>query len=109
MEEGFQEVVGDEEYVVVRRQWNDWRTAKYRLSDVEDVRWDRFSGGVQAPAPQYFLHGYVRCDEAVEGEVAHSGMHGDCPHRIKACIVKKDNDKQVYQRLAEKAGPKPTK
>jgi hypothetical protein len=38
-----------------------------------------------------YLCGYVWCDAAVEGEVAHSCRHGEDPQRIKVCVVKKDN------------------
>lgn len=87
------------QFVRVRRQWNDWRKAKYRLEDLEHVHWSYMSGGVQAPTPRPFMHAYVRCDAAVEGEVAHSGTHGPCPHSIKVCIVQKDNSKSVIEAL----------
>ena len=61
--------VEDVRHVVVRRQWNDYRTAVYRAEDVSDVRWDIQSGGVGAVSPQPFLYGYVRCDAALSGEV----------------------------------------
>jgi len=96
-----------EQYVWVRRQWNDDMVAKYRLNDVDKVHWSTSSGGVMAPTPQPFLHGYVWCDAMVEGELAHSGVHGPCPHEIKVCIVRKDNDPDVFQMLQEAAGPKP--
>ena len=99
------EQAGD--FVVVRRHWNDWRLARYRLEDIWNVRWDTTSGGAQVPAPQPFLHGYVQCDAMVEGELSHSCMHGDGPHNIKVCVVKKDNPLNVYNRLVEQAGPKP--
>jgi hypothetical protein len=67
----------------VRRQWDDYRIALYSLEDLSRVHWSLTSGGVQAPAPQPFLHGYVQCDEAIEGELPHSGRHGPCPHSIK--------------------------
>jgi hypothetical protein len=94
--------------VWVRRQWNDYRKAKYRLTELKDVHWDRTSGGVWAPTPQPFLHAYVQCDGMVEGELAHSGQHGPCPHRVKVCIVKKDNSPAVFTELVRAAGPKPT-
>jgi len=97
----------NEAVVAVRRQWNGWEVAKYRLSDLSLVFWDTTSGGVRAPAPQPFLHGYVQCDEMIEGDVAHSCLHGDGPHRIKVCVVKKDNDPKVFAGLVEQAGPKP--
>jgi hypothetical protein len=94
----------------VRRQWNhsapDER-AKYRLADVKDVHWDWVSGGVWSASPQAFLYGYVQCDGMLEGDLAHSGQHGPCPHRIKVCIVKKDNASLLFSLLAARAGPKP--
>jgi hypothetical protein len=33
-------------------------------------------------------------------------MHGQCPHQIKVCIVRKDNDPGVYNDLCMIAGPK---
>jgi hypothetical protein len=93
--------------VRVRRQWNDWRQATYRLEDIQRVHWSDSSGGVMAPAPQFFLHGYVSCADALDGEVAHGGGHGGCPHLIKVCIIKKDNGPATFRMLAEQAGPKP--
>lgn len=98
----------DEQIVWVRRQWDDsWRKASYRPRDIWNIHWDWVGGGVQAPTPQPFLHGYVSCRGMLEGELAHSGSHGPCPHVIKVCIVKKDNPPSVFSRLAEAAGPKP--
>lgn len=94
------------EEVWVRRQWNDLRVAKYQLSGVERVHWGRISGGCKAIAPQSFLHGYVWCSGILEGELGHSCTHGPPPHRIKVCIVKKDNDANTYARLVALAGGK---
>lgn len=93
--------------VWVRRQYNDYRIAKYELNSIEGIHWDRVSGGVGAQTPQAFLHGYVSCDGMLEGELSHSGIHGPCPHQIKVCILKMDNDPKVYAQLKEQAGPKP--
>jgi hypothetical protein len=93
--------------VVVRRQWNDWRNATYRLTDLQDVHWDYLSGGVRASAPWPVLSAYVICDAALEGEVAHSGLHGACPHRIKVAIIQKDNARDVVALLRAQTGPKP--
>jgi len=89
----------DHETVWVRRQWNDWRQACFRLDDVEGLDFSDTSGGVVARAPRKFLHGYVACDAMLEGDLAHSCRHGNGPHRIKVCIVKKDNSKEVYAKL----------
>lgn len=91
----------------VRRQWNDYRTAKYRLDAIEGVHWDSISGGVNAVAIRPFLHAYVWCDAMLEGELAHSCAHGKGPHRIKVCIVKKDNDPDVFAQLVAQSGSQP--
>jgi hypothetical protein len=94
-------------FVVVRRQWDSWRQAKYRLADLGGAHWGQMSGGVGKRAPQPFIHGYVSCEGMVEGELDHSCMHGEGPHSIKVCIVRKDNDKATYSQLLEQVGPKP--
>jgi hypothetical protein len=85
----------------------DWRRALYRLSEIKNIHWAIVSGGVGARAPDYFLYGYVNCQAALEGEIAHSGTHGPCPHSIKVVILKKDNEPEVMRLLMEEAGPKP--
>ena len=97
-----------EDIVCIRRQWNDWQIASVELSKIENLQWDRFSGGVRVSAPQPFIHGYVWCTD-VDGDIAHSCSHGEGPHRIKVCILKKDNAPKVYRRLLETVGPKPKK
>jgi len=77
--------------VWVRRQWNDMRGAAYRLADLRNLHWSDTSGGVWARANRPYVHGYVWCDGAVKGEVAHSCRHGTAPHSIKVCIVAVDN------------------
>lgn len=97
-----------DEYVFVRRQWNDWRVARVRASALDGLHWDTQSGGFGREggwgnvAPRPFLHAYVWCNEIV-GEFGHSCMHGPPPHRIKVCVVKKDNTKSAYARLSATA------
>ena len=91
----------------VRRQWNDWRHASYRLSQIGGLHWDNMSGGLGASAPQLFMHGYVMCDAMESGELAHSCTHGPPPHRIKVCITKKGNE-AVFSELLARC-PKPLK
>ena len=85
--------------VLVRRQWNDYRTARYRLDQIDGVHWDDTSGGVFSRAPRPFLHGYVSCDGMTGGQLPHSCEHGRRPHSIKVCIVKKDNRRDVIEKL----------
>ena len=91
--------------VRVRRQWHDYRIGSVTLSQLRKLRWDWLSGGVEAPTPQPFMHGYVWCTDG-QGDLAHSGTHGPCPHEIKVCMVKKDH-RALWPRLLEIAGPKP--
>lgn len=95
--------------VWVRRQPNNWRIATYFLNTIKDVHWDRISGGVGANTIQHFLHTYVDCEAMINGDIAHSGIHGPCPHVIKVCLVKKDNDPAAFAQLVEMAGVKPKK
>jgi hypothetical protein len=81
----------EEETVVVRRQWNHWMHGTVHLTDINNPHWDDYSGGVHARSPRPFIHAYISCDAFVSGEVDHSCAHGEGPHRIKVCIVKKDN------------------
>ncbi len=84
--------------VQIRRQWNDWRIGEVELSQLDDLHWDSVSGGVHAPAPRPFIHAYVKCTD-VEGDISHSGAHGECPHRIKVVLVKKDNSRVVWDKV----------
>lgn len=49
----------------------------------------------------------VWCDGMVEGELDHSCEHGPPPHRVKVCVVAKDNTAAVMRALkaaADEAG-----
>ena len=85
----------------VRRQWNDWRKGKVKISNISNLHWDCMSGGVRTLAPRNFVHGYIFCTDIIEGEVAHSCQHGSPPHNIKICICKCDNTKESYQKMVE--------
>ena len=92
--------------VAVRRQCNDHRRATFRIDALDGWRWDTVSGGVNAVAPQPFVHAYCCCDGMIDGEIAHSGAHGPCPHRIKVCLTRVDNE-AVWSEVLRRAGPKP--
>ena len=77
--------------VWVRRQWDDYRKAAYRLADLSGFHKSDVSGGIGKAANRPYWHAYVYCDAMIEGELAHSCQHGKGPHRIKVCLVKKDN------------------
>ena len=88
------------ELVYVRRQPSDYRTAAYRVEDVEGIQFDWITGGVNVNLSSAALCGYVWCDGVVEGELAHSCRHGPPPHRIKIVIPKVCNDPKLWAKLA---------
>jgi hypothetical protein len=92
--------------VSVRRQWNDWKIAQYKLKDIGRLHWSNLSGGINATAPQLFVHGYVLCDQMIDGELSHSCRHGPPPHLVKVCITKKGNE-AIWPKILEIVGPKP--
>ena len=98
-------IVMVERFVWVRRQPSG-TAARYPLDTLDRPHWSTVSGGRQQRAAGAFIHGYVDCDGALEGEVGHSGSHGPCPHRIKVCVVARDNDAEVMRHLKSTAGPK---
>ncbi len=80
----------------VRRYPTDWKTATYRVEDVEGFRWDSVSGGVAKNTSRETLFAYVDCDKMLSGELAHSCRHGPAPHRIKVAIIKKLTDPAAF-------------
>ena len=98
------ELMEDEEndpLVAVCRHLGDWRTAEYRLSALDDIRLDNISGGVRRRTPHPTVFAYVRCDAMESGDLAHSCLHGEGPHRIKVAIPKACNSRMVYKLLRE--------
>lgn len=93
-------------FVWVRRQSNG-SVAKYRREDFSGAHWSQTSGGRGETQSRLFIFGYVMCDSAIEGEVGHSGTHGPCPHRIKVCVVAKDNTEFTMALVHRMAGQPP--
>lgn len=90
----------------------DDRIAAVPFDRLHGIRWSDSTGGaisVQRRAGRQMIIVHFDCTDIVEGEVAHSCTHGPPPHRIRACVVKKDNPKATYDRLLEIVGPKPPK
>lgn len=83
------------------------RRARYRSTDLGQPHWDRSSGGVLPGLHRYSIHGFVLCDEMLNGELEHSCEPGSGPHRIKVCVMAADNDRAVMKLLKAQAGPKP--
>ena len=94
--------------VTVNRNPGSRRLARYWISDIEEPHWHYDSGGSGKRSRRPSLFGYVYCTGMVDGEVAHSGLHGGpCPHRIVVHIPAKHNDPGVMEYLRGVAGAKP--
>ena len=95
--------------VYVRRHWADHLVGAVRVSSLDGLHMDSKSGGNKrgfgVVAPRPFLHGYIQCTDVITGAVGHSCRHGPPPHRIKVCIVQRDNDRKVYAELRRKVEP----
>ena len=79
--------------VKVRRAWNDTlHTAKVPLEAVGLLHWEIVTAETAQISLQ-FIHGYVLCDQFLNGELGHScdSEQEQAPHIIKVCIVKKGN------------------
>jgi hypothetical protein len=92
--------------VRIRRQFDDYRIGEVPFSKLWSFQWKRVSGGVQAPAPFPFVSPMVICTD-IKGEIGHSGAHGPCPHEIRVCVNKSDQDPAVWAKILQAAGPKP--
>jgi hypothetical protein len=88
----------DEMLIRVQSEWNGWRHAEVRLSDLHNVHW--FQPG-QAPHP--LVHGYISCTKLVTGDVPHDCDRASVPHRLLVCILKRHAIPGVYAELARRA------
>jgi hypothetical protein len=86
----------DDAVVRVHQEWDGWRSAEVRSSDLRDVHWFQ-----PRRAPQRLVHGYVSC-----AKVAHDLQH-DCEgtpaHRLRVCILKRHTVPTTYAELARRA------
>jgi hypothetical protein len=83
----------------VKRHSFDWQEATYAFDALQDPQWSQISGGIKRTFPREMICAYVACNEALAGEVAHSGSHGECPHWIKVCVTKKGSSPQAFAEL----------
>ncbi len=96
-------------FIYVRRQPNDYKIGKIKFEDVTDLDWGMTTGGIKVQTNQYYIFGYIYCNQVLEGEIAHSCMHGPAPHHIRVCVLKKDNDKKLYNSIIDVIGESPNK
>ena len=84
--------------VPVRRDWNGWRTAEVRVSDLQNVHWFQPRG-----APNPLVHGYVSCGNIVKGDIPHDCNPADAPHQLLVCVLKSHTVAAAYVELARRA------
>jgi hypothetical protein len=77
--------------VWVRRHPKDWRQAAYRLADIDDL----YQDDERVTQALTELYGYAWCQARQDGESLHFCSKSAEPHRIRVCIMKKDNE-QVF-------------
>lgn len=91
----------------VRPGWRDWHVAHVPIVDLSDLHWDHILGDADARPAAAILHGFVRCDSVLAGELPHLALGGPHPHSVRVCILKEDNDRRVFARLALEAAGQP--
>ena len=69
------------------------------------MRITRGIGRVRAPQP--FLRALISGEAVLEGEMAHFDRHRRAPHTSRVCIMKADNDPEVFAQLVAQTGPQP--
>ncbi len=84
--------------VVVQRDWNGWRTATARVSDLEDIHWSQPSG-----APRPLLHAHIRCTEVISGAIPHECHPMSPPHHLLVCLLKSHTSPSVFEELSKRA------
>jgi|SRR6187200_1676574 len=88
----------DDLLVRVHREWDGWRSAEVRLSDLRDIHWLQ-----PAHAPHQLVHGFVPCTGIVTGELTHSCDPASAPHSLLVCVLKRHAMPSVYAELARRA------
>ncbi len=92
----------------VRSDRDDWHVVHVSVVDLSDVHWDEAAKPSRHTTEQGpTLYGFTTCDAVIGGELPHdASSHGHPPH-VRDCILKDDNDREVFERLVLEAGPRP--
>jgi hypothetical protein len=88
----------NETLVRVHSEWNGWKTAEVRMSDLADLHWFQPNG-----APHALLHGFILCTQMVSGAVTHDCHRPSAPHRLLICVLKRHAIPTIYAELARRA------
>lgn len=90
--------LGDRAEIVVQREWNGWRTARVRVSDLENVHWLQPPGALRP-----LIHAYVPCTAIQSGEVPHDCGGSGTPHSLLVCVLKCHVAPSIFERLSRDA------
>jgi hypothetical protein len=69
--------------IAVQREWNGWRTAMVRVTDLQDIHWLQPNG-----APRPLIHAYVSCTKIQSGDISHDCHSTSPPHSLLVCVLK---------------------
>jgi len=89
----------DDLEICVAADWNDWRSANARLSDLRDIHWHQ-----PQRAPQPMIHAYLSCANIVSGDLPHQCDRSSTPHLIRVCVLRSHNVASAYAELVRRAG-----
>jgi len=81
--------------VVVRRRWNDPRSARVPLAALRELVSKNDPGGVCGPIPRPFIFARVWCDQLIEGQSLHACDASTAPHELELCVIERDNGAAV--------------
>jgi hypothetical protein len=91
----------------VRPDPTDWHVAHVPLVDLSELHWDAATSTPGRAGDGPTLCGFTTCDRVVAGELPHEACARAHPHAVRVCILKDDNDRDVFDRLKLEAGPPP--
>jgi hypothetical protein len=81
--------------VVVRRRWNDPRSARVPLAALRELVSKNDPGGICGPIPRPFIFARVWCDQLIEGQSLHACDASTAPHELQLCVIERDNSAVV--------------
>ena len=85
--------------VVVRRRWNDPRSAKAPLGALRELLVKNDPGGVCGPIPRAFIYARLWCDQLIDGDAIHSCDPASAPHELQLCVNEADHSAALNLQL----------
>lgn len=96
--------------VIICRSCGDYAQDEVDAELIDNVHWDKISGGVHKRQSGYSLYGYIPYDMAEKLSIKCSGRHNWGYNDAKVCIQASNNKgeyRKGYNYLVKQAGPKP--